>query len=210
MSTIPAVNVALGLCNDLIGGASLTWRYHHQVRAGAHRLLPPPLRMELFCHLHSTALLHHALDFPIHTHPSTLTPPLPKSNPTQTHRCPTTSTPMTTRWTRTSAPSTRCCASTRGCRGAGGPFGGHFGGPVGAGRGAPPRVGRPLSAPASRPVVAIRAHDPCDPKTHPPSPLSPLLPPKTNKQGGTATSTSTCGSRTRPSTWPSSWGTSPR
>ena len=31
MSTSPAVNAALGLCNDLIGGASLTWRYHHQV-----------------------------------------------------------------------------------------------------------------------------------------------------------------------------------
>jgi hypothetical protein len=31
MSTIPAVNIALGMCNDLIGGASLTWRYHHQV-----------------------------------------------------------------------------------------------------------------------------------------------------------------------------------
>ena len=34
MSTVPAVNAALGMCNDLIGGASLTWRYHHQVRAG--------------------------------------------------------------------------------------------------------------------------------------------------------------------------------
>jgi hypothetical protein len=33
MSTSPAVNIALGLCNDLIGGASLTWRYHHQASA---------------------------------------------------------------------------------------------------------------------------------------------------------------------------------
>jgi fatty acid desaturase (delta-4 desaturase) len=32
MSTLPLVNNLLGLCNDLIGGASLMWRYHHQVR----------------------------------------------------------------------------------------------------------------------------------------------------------------------------------
>lgn len=31
MSTTPLTNVLLGLCNDLIGGSSLTWRYHHQV-----------------------------------------------------------------------------------------------------------------------------------------------------------------------------------
>jgi fatty acid desaturase (delta-4 desaturase) len=31
MSTLPLVNNLLGLCNDLIGGASLMWRYHHQV-----------------------------------------------------------------------------------------------------------------------------------------------------------------------------------
>jgi len=32
MSTRPAVNRALGLCNDLIGGSSLLWQYHHQAR----------------------------------------------------------------------------------------------------------------------------------------------------------------------------------
>lgn len=30
MSTSPAVNKALGLTDDLIGGSSLMWRYHHQ------------------------------------------------------------------------------------------------------------------------------------------------------------------------------------
>ena len=33
MSTSPLPNVLLGMCNDLIGGSSLTWRYHHQVPA---------------------------------------------------------------------------------------------------------------------------------------------------------------------------------
>lgn len=33
MSTVPLINNLLGLCNDLIGGASLMWRYHHQVCA---------------------------------------------------------------------------------------------------------------------------------------------------------------------------------
>jgi fatty acid desaturase (delta-4 desaturase) len=32
MSTKTWVNKALGLCDDLIGGSSLMWRYHHQVR----------------------------------------------------------------------------------------------------------------------------------------------------------------------------------
>ncbi|KIZ05268.1 inoleoyl-CoA desaturase [Monoraphidium neglectum] len=36
MSTVPLVNVLLGMCNDLIGGASLTWRYHHQVSHHIH------------------------------------------------------------------------------------------------------------------------------------------------------------------------------
>jgi fatty acid desaturase (delta-4 desaturase) len=31
MSTKTWVNKALGLCDDLIGGSSLMWRYHHQV-----------------------------------------------------------------------------------------------------------------------------------------------------------------------------------
>lgn len=31
MSTSPAVNKAMGLTDDLIGGSSLMWRYHHQV-----------------------------------------------------------------------------------------------------------------------------------------------------------------------------------
>lgn len=32
MSTSPLVNKAMGLTDDLIGGSSLMWRYHHQVR----------------------------------------------------------------------------------------------------------------------------------------------------------------------------------
>ena len=32
MSTHPLVNILLGLTDDLIGGSSLMWRYHHQVR----------------------------------------------------------------------------------------------------------------------------------------------------------------------------------
>ena len=32
MSTRPAVNRALGLCDDVIGGSSLLWQYHHQAR----------------------------------------------------------------------------------------------------------------------------------------------------------------------------------
>ena len=31
MSTSPVVNKAMGLTDDLIGGSSLMWRYHHQV-----------------------------------------------------------------------------------------------------------------------------------------------------------------------------------
>jgi fatty acid desaturase (delta-4 desaturase) len=30
MSTKAWVNQALGMCDDLIGGSSLMWRYHHQ------------------------------------------------------------------------------------------------------------------------------------------------------------------------------------
>lgn len=30
-STNPIVNNAMGLTNDLTGGSSLMWRYHHQV-----------------------------------------------------------------------------------------------------------------------------------------------------------------------------------
>jgi fatty acid desaturase (delta-4 desaturase) len=36
MSTSPAVNLALGLTDDLIGGSSLCWRYHHQVSHHIH------------------------------------------------------------------------------------------------------------------------------------------------------------------------------
>ncbi|KAL4444962.1 hypothetical protein ABPG77_004012 [Micractinium sp. CCAP 211/92] len=36
MSTKEWVNDALGLCDDLIGGSSLTWRYHHQVSHHIH------------------------------------------------------------------------------------------------------------------------------------------------------------------------------
>jgi hypothetical protein len=35
MSTSPLVNNLMGLCDDLVGGSSLMWRYHHQAR------LPP-------------------------------------------------------------------------------------------------------------------------------------------------------------------------
>lgn len=31
MSTNEYVNNAMGLCDDLVGGSSLMWRYHHQV-----------------------------------------------------------------------------------------------------------------------------------------------------------------------------------
>ena len=36
MSTSVAVNNALGMCDDLIGGSSLMWRYHHQVSHHVH------------------------------------------------------------------------------------------------------------------------------------------------------------------------------
>lgn len=36
MSTSPLVNNLMGLCSDLIGGASLMWRYHHQVSHHIH------------------------------------------------------------------------------------------------------------------------------------------------------------------------------
>jgi len=36
MSTSPAANLALGLTDDLIGGSSLCWRYHHQVSHHVH------------------------------------------------------------------------------------------------------------------------------------------------------------------------------
>jgi acyl-lipid (7-3)-desaturase (Delta-4 desaturase) len=36
MSTVPWVNAALGACDDLIGGSSLAWQYHHQVSHHVH------------------------------------------------------------------------------------------------------------------------------------------------------------------------------
>ncbi|KAI8471451.1 MAG: fatty acyl delta4 desaturase [Monoraphidium minutum] len=36
MSTNAAVNGLLGVCNDLVGGSSLMWRYHHQVSHHIH------------------------------------------------------------------------------------------------------------------------------------------------------------------------------
>lgn len=36
MSTLPVVNFLLGFCDDLIGGSSLVWRYHHQVSHHVH------------------------------------------------------------------------------------------------------------------------------------------------------------------------------
>ncbi|KIZ05639.1 hypothetical protein MNEG_2324 [Monoraphidium neglectum] len=36
MSTNAAVNGFLGVCNDLVGGSSLMWRYHHQVSHHIH------------------------------------------------------------------------------------------------------------------------------------------------------------------------------
>jgi fatty acid desaturase (delta-4 desaturase) len=36
MSTNATVNKLMGVCDDLIGGSSLMWRYHHQVGAGGH------------------------------------------------------------------------------------------------------------------------------------------------------------------------------
>jgi hypothetical protein len=36
MSTNTLVNKLMGLTDDLIGGSSLMWRYHHQVRAHHH------------------------------------------------------------------------------------------------------------------------------------------------------------------------------
>jgi acyl-lipid (7-3)-desaturase (Delta-4 desaturase) len=41
MSTKPWVNGFLGMCNDLAGGSSLMWRYHHQVRHPEGPPLPP-------------------------------------------------------------------------------------------------------------------------------------------------------------------------
>ena len=48
MSTSPAVNKAMGLTDDLIGGSSLMWRYHHQASVciytclhSAFSMLPP-------------------------------------------------------------------------------------------------------------------------------------------------------------------------
>ena len=36
MSTNTAVNNLMGLCDDLVGGSSLMWRYHHQVSHHIH------------------------------------------------------------------------------------------------------------------------------------------------------------------------------
>ena len=48
MSTKVWVNQAMGLCDDLIGGSSLMWRYHHQVsRAGRRRAGWQPGRLRL-------------------------------------------------------------------------------------------------------------------------------------------------------------------
>lgn len=40
MSTSPAVNKAMGLTDDLIGGSSLMWRYHHQASICSCNMLP--------------------------------------------------------------------------------------------------------------------------------------------------------------------------
>jgi fatty acid desaturase (delta-4 desaturase) len=48
MSTKTWVNKTLGLCDDLIGGSSLMWRYHHQVRGqSCHSDHQGPLRQPL-------------------------------------------------------------------------------------------------------------------------------------------------------------------
>jgi len=44
MSTSPVVNKAMGLTDDLIGGSSLMWRYHHQVGICSQYLYTYPLR----------------------------------------------------------------------------------------------------------------------------------------------------------------------
>ena len=36
MSTNPLINNAMGMTDDLIGGSSLMWRYHHQVSHHIH------------------------------------------------------------------------------------------------------------------------------------------------------------------------------
>jgi hypothetical protein len=49
MSTKTWVNKALGLCDDLIGGSSLMWRYHHQVSASHFVDVATELQAVLSC-----------------------------------------------------------------------------------------------------------------------------------------------------------------
>ena len=60
MSTSPAVNKAMGLTDDLIGGSSLMWRYHHQAS---------PLYLTLammLTHMQTIYFLHLAASYQKH------------------------------------------------------------------------------------------------------------------------------------------------
>lgn len=61
MSNNPLINNLLGLCNDLIGGSSLMWRYHHQVGASTcnslHAHLACSIATGVHCRTHASS--HH-------------------------------------------------------------------------------------------------------------------------------------------------------
>lgn len=48
MSTNTTVNSLLGLTDDLIGGSSLMWRYHHQVRMARRAVLARGLVVNVY------------------------------------------------------------------------------------------------------------------------------------------------------------------
>ena len=144
MSTRPAVNRALGLCDDLIGGSSLLWQYHHQARCarpGAALLSVRVYRIGFWGCRGALAVLpplsaqHHdrlcARDCQVPgtvkqdaSHQCVVNCTSKQSQGLHAEanahgRCRTTSTATTTRSMRTCSARTRPCASTRACRAAG-------------------------------------------------------------------------------------------
>lgn len=82
MSTKAWVNQAMGLCDDLIGGSSLAWRYHHQVR-GSGAMPPAHTRIRCrACRRHRLLLLS-ALPTspPLPARPHVLHPASPDTTP---------------------------------------------------------------------------------------------------------------------------------
>jgi hypothetical protein len=63
MSTNTLVNKLMGLTDDLIGGSSLMWRYHHQVGSHAHTQMNCSVALGLCGVVSCRVVLYSTADF---------------------------------------------------------------------------------------------------------------------------------------------------